>query len=141
MLVRQLAKCSRAKIVSERCFQKGCMRPGPLCTWYSLVRSRTTKEEDLDLMLTYGKELRKSIQAAMQSHNKVYDTKAVKHHVILHYPALVRMYGSMIYQSCEMWDSAHKYMIKAHLSSHGKNSLQKAVEERVCTNFLVVIFT
>ena len=80
--------------------------------------------------------LRNAIRVSIELNGGVYETKAVKHHVILHYPDLVRRFGAMLYMSCEMWDSAHKYMIKSHLASHGSLNFRETVERRVKNEIL-----
>ena len=102
-----------------------------LCQWYALVRSRETTEDDLDRIAAYSVTLRETLREAIKANGMKYNTTAVKHHVILHYADLVRAYGALLYQSTEMWDSAHKHMIKAHLVSHGSTNFQQTVEHRV----------
>ena len=98
-----------------------------LCNWYRAARSRVISEPDVAQLNELAVSLRKALRDAATD----YDSKAIKHHVILHYPDLIRKFGAMLHQSCEMWDSAHKFMIKAHLSSHGRTNFQKTVEQRV----------
>lgn len=102
-----------------------------LCEWYVVVRSKSTTEAQVREMEIRAVVLRRAIRDAVTRNGKEYNSKAVKHHTILHYPQLVREYGALLYQSCEMWDSAHKYIIKAHLSSHGRGNFQQLVERRV----------
>ena len=102
-----------------------------LCRWYAIVRSRSTSETDLVNMQKYGVALRQSLRDSVSANGLQYVSKAVKHHILLHYPDLVRRFGAMLYQSCEMWDSAHKYMIKSHLVTHGARGFQRLVEQRV----------
>ena len=103
-----------------------------LCQWYMIVRSQETSENEIAIIEKLSLDLRIAIRTAFRDSGKEYETKAIKHHVILHYPLLIRRYGAMLYQSCEMWDSAHKYMIKSHLQTHDKANFQKSVQHRVC---------
>jgi hypothetical protein len=99
-----------------------------LCKWYCKVRCRACHEGDLEDLARLTVQLRIVLRAAFPGD---YASKAIKHHVILHYPQLVREYGTMLYQSCEMFDSAHRFMIKWHLVSHGSTNFQQVVERRV----------
>jgi hypothetical protein len=102
-----------------------------LCEWYALVRSRAVSEQDLQQIKELTLRLRRSMRTAATTHGIAYDTRAIKHHVILHYVDLIQEFGAMLYQSCEMWDGAHKFMIKCHLASHGGSNFQQVVERRV----------
>jgi hypothetical protein len=102
-----------------------------LCKWYAIARSRSISEHKNKEMGELAVLLRQSVRAAVQQAGLEYDTTAVKHHILLHYGDLIRKFGALLYQSCEMWDSAHKYMIKAHLTSHGKGNYLQAIETRV----------
>ena len=112
-----------------------------LCQWYEIARSRATTDLDLNKLETLGLRLRKAMQQAAKELSIPYETRAIKHHVILHYPELIKRFGSLLYQSCEMWDSAHKYMIKHHLLSHGSDHYQNVVERRVSyLHFIIALF-
>jgi hypothetical protein len=102
-----------------------------LCKWYTFVRSRRTTESDLTRMQDLGVQLRRSMQAICSEQSKPYDTLAVKHHVILHYPDLVRQFGSLLYLSGEAWEAAHRFMLKKHVNTHGSINFQEIVEKRV----------
>jgi hypothetical protein len=101
-----------------------------LCNWYELVRSKETSETDLIQMDTLTLKLRRSLRGASIDVTGEYQTNALKHHVILHYPSLIRQFGAMLFQSCEKWDSAHRFIIKAHLTSYGSDDFQSIVQDR-----------
>ena len=101
-----------------------------LCNWYELVRSKETSETDLIQMDTLTLKLRRSLRGASIDVTGEYQTNALKHHVILHYPTLIRQFGAMLFQSCEKWDSAHRFIIKAHLTSYGSDDFQSIVQDR-----------
>jgi len=103
-----------------------------LCDWYSIVRSYRTTESEIAHMESLTISLRQLLRSVVKTETgSDYESKALKHHVILHYGDLIRRFGAMLFQSCEMWDSAHKYMIKAHLVSHGSTNFQSTVATRV----------
>lgn len=102
-----------------------------LCRWYELVRVRQSTEQQLSQMDDLCKKFRDALRVTSVLWTSKYTTNAAKHHIILHYPALIRCYGSMMYQSCEKWDSAHKQFIKAPLSTHSSSHFTKTVEKRV----------
>ena len=106
-----------------------------LCSWYDIVRGRQVNETQLKDMEKLGVELRKSLRMAATLWTDSYDSLAIKHHVILHYPQLIRRFGAMVYQSCEKWDHAHKDFIKALLTTHGSNNFSRTIEKRVSSFF------
>jgi hypothetical protein len=76
-------------------------------------------------------KFKQSLRDASTTVTGEYQTNAIKHHVILHYPSLMRQFGAMLFQSCEKWDSAHRFIIKAHLTSYGSDDFQSVVQGRV----------
>ena len=102
-----------------------------LCNWYELVRSKSTSESTIEEMEKKTIALRSSLRVASENETGEYKTNALKHHVILHYPSLIREFGAMLFQSCEKWDSAHRFIIKAHLTSYGSGDFQSLVQQRV----------
>jgi hypothetical protein len=103
-----------------------------LCQWYSVVRSTSTSETEIEKISRWGPRLMECIKKAVELNGIDATSRAIKPHVVVHhYPDLIREYGAMLYTSCEMWDSAHKFIIKAPLSSHGGGNYQELVEERV----------
>jgi hypothetical protein len=111
-----------------------------LCSWYSRVRAPCFTEHDLAELDAQAVRVRCAIRAACSHEEIDYDTKAVKPHIILHYSTLVRLHGSLVGQSCEKWDSAHRQIIKAALETHGKANYQDTVETRVRHIQIQVIF-
>jgi hypothetical protein len=102
-----------------------------LCNWYELIRSKATSESTLLQIETLAHKFRQSLRDASTTVTGEYQTNALKHHVILHYPSLIRQFGAMLFQSCEKWDSAHRFIIKAHLTSYGSDDFQSVVQGRV----------
>eukprot|EP00301_Raphidiophrys_heterophryoidea_P008775 c13184_g1_i2.p1 GENE.c13184_g1_i2~~c13184_g1_i2.p1 ORF type:complete len:352 (-),score=35.34 c13184_g1_i2:363-1418(-) len=111
-----------------------------LCNWYAIVRARECSEGDLEKMEREGIRLHQMLRDTSILWLNKYDTHAIKHHVFLHYPELVRRFGTMIHQSCEKWDGAHKAFIKAPLTTHGSARFQETVERRVSCFFFEIIF-
>jgi hypothetical protein len=108
-----------------------------LCKWYSLVLARAVKESDLATITSLAIQLRMHLRngfrevASRGSEERDYDTEAVKHHIILHFEMLIRRYGALLYQSCEHWDSAHKFMIKDHVRTVATSDCTNTIIKRV----------